>query len=470
VTTRIAVIGAGPGGYVAAVRAAQLGGRVRLIEKETIGGTCLHWGCIPSKIMKTSAELFAHIGRADEFGIRLSGAAEMDMQALMARKARIIQTQVKGIEALLQHHDVRLLKGAAQVTGPGVIAVTAADGSRQTVEWDRLILATGTTPTPLPGTPFDGCKVISSNEALTLTAVPESMLIVGGGVIGCEFACILSALGTRVTIVEALERLLPLPAIDADTSKVLSREMKKRKIKVLTGHSVRQVVPDDNGLAVTAGPLQGEGSEQRFRAAQMLVCIGRRPVTAGLGLDAIGLTCDLRGWIAADSGLRTHVPDVYAIGDILGPDKIMLAHVASKEGLVAAENAMGANRTMHYDAVPSAIFTMPEVAAVGLAEEQARARGFEAQAETVLFRVIGKAQVMGELAGEAKIVFENHSGRVLGVHLIGPHATDLIAEATLAVTTRRTIFDVAETIHAHPTLAEIMGEVAMKAAGRALHG
>jgi dihydrolipoamide dehydrogenase len=470
VTTRVAVIGAGPGGYVAAVRAAQLGARVCLIEKETIGGTCLHWGCIPSKIMKTTAELFEHIRQAGEFGIQLSGAPVMDMQTLMARKARIVQTQVKGIEALLQHHGISLLKGTARVTGPGQVIVTTLEGNRQPVEWDRLILATGTTPTPLPGTPFDGRKVISSNEVLNLAEVPESMLIVGGGVIGCEFACILAAIGTQVTIIEALDRLLPLPAIDAACSKVLLREMKKRKIKVLTGHSVRQVAYDGDDLRVTAAPLKGEGPEQILTAGQMLVCIGRQPSTAGMGLSTIGLTCDARGWIATDSGLRTQVPDVYAIGDILGPEKIMLAHVASVEGCIAAENALGANRTMRYDAVPSAIFTMPEVAAVGLAAEQALAEGIEARSETVLFRVIGKAQVMGELAGEAKIVFESQGGRILGVHLIGPHATDLIAEATLAVTTGRSIHELADTIHAHPTLSEIMAEVALKAAGRALHG
>jgi dihydrolipoamide dehydrogenase len=292
---------------------------------------------------------------------------------------------------------------------------------------------------------------------------------VGGGVIGCEFACILAAMGSQVTVVEALERLLPLPSVDEDCSKVLLREFKKRKIKVLLGHTVRSAEQTQDKITIKAVPVGDGGGEQVLNADKMLVCIGRLP-TSGLGLSKVGALRDRRGWVVADDQLRTTAPDVFAIGDILGPEKIMLAHVASVEGIAAAENAMGAQRSLRYDAVPSAIFTIPEVATVGLSEAQAKERGIEVGRATVLFRVIGKAQVMGELAGEAKIVYENCSGRVLGVHLIGPHAADLIAEAALAVTHGLTVSQVADTIHAHPTLAEIMGEAAMKAAGRALHG
>ncbi len=469
-TVRIAVIGAGPGGYAAAARAAQLGARVCLVEKEGIGGTCLHRGCIPSKVLKTSAELFGRIQQADQFGIRLEGAAGIDLAALMARKRRIIQTQSEGIAHLLHRHGVTLVRGTAHIAGPGRIAVTEDGGGHRIIEWERLIIAAGTIPAALPGIPFDGRTVISSDHALDLPALPESLLIVGGGVIGCEFACILSAMGCRVTMVEALDRLLPLPSIDADCSKVLLREMKKRKIRVLLGHGVNRAASSANGIDVTAAPLNGEGPGQHLHADRMLVCIGRRPDTAGLGLDQLGLQCSPQGWIDADAGLRTSIPGVYAIGDILGPQKVMLAHVASTEGRIAAENALGADQVMRYDAVPSAIFTMPEVAAVGLSEAQAHTAGLDARSETVLFRIIGKAQVLGELAGEAKIVFEAHSGRLLGAHFIGPQATDLIAEATLAVTKGYTIHELADTIHAHPTLAEIMGEAALKSAGKALHG
>jgi dihydrolipoamide dehydrogenase len=469
VSVRIVVIGAGPGGYVAALRGAQLGAQVTLIEKESVGGTCLHWGCIPSKIMKTSAELLLQLGQAEEFGIQLGGAATLDMARLQSRKARIVQTQAKGIEALLQHHGVALIRGTAHIPGSGMVEVATDDGGRQFVAWDRLIVAVGTVPTPLPGIPFDGQAIISSNEAVNLSTVPSSIAIVGGGVIGCEFACILAAMGSQVTVVEALERLLPLPSVDEDCSKVLLREFKKRKIKVLLGHTVRSAEQTQDKITIKAVPVGDGGGEQVLNADKMLVCIGRLP-TSGLGLSKVGALRDRRGWVVADDQLRTTAPDVFAIGDILGPEKIMLAHVASVEGIAAAENAMGAQRSLRYDAVPSAIFTIPEVATVGLSEAQAKERGIEVGRATVLFRVIGKAQVMGELAGEAKIVYENCSGRVLGVHLIGPHAADLIAEAALAVTHGLTVSQVADTIHAHPTLAEIMGEAAMKAAGRALHG
>jgi dihydrolipoamide dehydrogenase len=470
VKTRIAVIGAGPGGYVAAVRAAQLGAQVTLIDKQPVGGTCLHWGCIPSKIMKTTAETLHQLHQADDLGIELNGSIALNIEKLMARKTRIIQTQVRGIEALLKHHQVELVQGRAAITAQGLVSVTAADVSVREFPWDRLILATGTEPAPLAGIPFDGRQVISSNEVLNLSTLPSSMLIVGGGVIGCEFACILSAMGCDVTLVEALDRLLPLPSVDAACSKVLLREMKKRKIRILLNATVNAVARNADHLSVTVKPFKGEGRSDELTAEKMLVCIGRRPLSADLGLERIGLACDARGWIAADDHLRTCVPDVFAIGDILGPAKIQLAHVASVEGRVAAENAMGMDRSMRYDAVPSAIFTMPEVANVGLSEDQARENGLDVRSETVLFRVIGKAQVMGEIAGEVKIVYDAPTGRILGLHLIGPHVTDLVAEATLALTTGCTVAEMADTIHAHPTLAEAIGEVALKAAGRALHG
>ena len=277
-------------------------------------------------------------------------------------------------------------------------------------------------------------------------------------------------MGCSVTVVEALDRVLPLPSVDAACSKLLMREMKKRKIKMLLGHTVQAVERQDGRLTVTAAPMQGEGARQILSADKMLVCIGRKPISSELGLEAVGLELDARGWIRADERLRTNLEHVYAIGDILGPEKIMLAHVASAEGIVAADNAMGQERIMQYNAVPSAIFTMPEVANVGLSETQALDQGIDAGSETVLFRVMGKAQVLGELSGEVKVVFEKPSGKVLGIHMVGPHVTDLIAEATLAVNNNLTVQQVADTIHAHPTLAEIMGEAAMKAAGRALHG
>ena len=474
---QITILGAGPGGYVAAVRAAQLGASVTVVEKEQVGGTCLNWGCIPSKIMKTTAEMLEHFHRADAFGIRTDGSAELDMEKLMARKRTVLSAQIKGIEGLLAHHNITLVRGSARIDGPGRVSVAAPDGQVKGWGWDRLIIATGSQPFSVPAFPFDGRRILSSNHILGIETVPESILIVGGGVIGCEFACILSAMGARVTVVEALDRMLPLPSVDAACSKVLEREMKKRKIKLYVNRVVESIEPAGDGLAATIGPSPlASGLKEKDKvpvtesAARALVCIGRSPHTDGIGLATIGLETDAKGWIPVDERLRTGVPGVYAIGDVLGPERVMLAHVASAEGMLAAENAMGADRVMDYTAVPGAIFTMPEVACVGLTEAQARDRGIDARTDTVLFRSIGKAQVMGDLAGQASIVSEAGSGRVLGVHLIGPHATDLLGEGSLAVSSGLRVADIAGTIHAHPTLAEIMLEAALKASGKALHG
>ena len=474
---KVLVIGGGPGGYVAAVRAAQLGGEVTVVEKENVGGTCLNWGCIPSKIMKTSAELLEKIHQAQGFGLAVTGEAKPDMERLMARKASVINTQIKGIEGLLKHHKIKLMKGEGIIDGPGKASVRGADGSTAAVDFDRLILAMGSTPMNIPAFPFDGDRILSSNHILAITEVPQSILIVGGGVIGCEFACILSALGAKVTVVEALDRLLPLPSVDADCSKVLQREMKKRKIDIHVNRTVAAVAKTEAGVSVTIGPSpfaadlkEKEKVPFQVEAQKVLVSIGRSPATSGVGLEKIGLTLNAKGWIPADDHMRTNVSGVYAIGDILGPEKVMLAHAASAEGLVAAENAMGGDKTMDYRVIPGAIFTMPEVGTVGLSEAQAIEMGIDARGDSVLYRAIGKAQVIDELAGQAKIVSEKGTGRVLGVHLIGAHATDLVAEGALAVQNGLTVAQIAGTIHAHPTLAEIMSETAMKAMDRALHG
>jgi dihydrolipoamide dehydrogenase len=474
---KILVIGAGPGGYVAAVRAAQLGGEVTLIEKENVGGTCLNWGCIPSKIMKASAELLEKIHQAGEFGISVTGAARPDMARLMARKAAVINAQIQGIEMLLKHHKIRLMKGEGTINGPGAATVKSTAGEDVALTFDRLILAMGSTPTNIPSFPFDGERILSSNEALGLTEIPESILIVGGGVIGCEFACILATLGSRVTVVEALDRLLPLPSVDAECSKVLQREMKKRQIDIHVNRTVVEVTRTDTGTSVTIGPSPfasnlREKDKQPIvvTADKVLVSIGRSPATTGVGLSTIGVALTEKGWIRADDHMRTRAAGVYAIGDVLGPEKVMLAHAASAEAQVAAENAMGGDRTMDYRVIPSAIFTIPEVATVGLSEAQAAEMGIAARADTVLYRSMGKAQVINELAGHAKIISEKGSGKILGVHLIGAHATDLIAEGALATQNGLTVNQIAGTIHAHPTLAEIMAETAFKASDRALHG
>ena len=476
-STKITIIGAGPGGYVAAIRAAQSGAEVTIIEQENVGGTCLNHGCIPSKIMITTAEMLEKFNRAGEFGIRTEGTPRVDMQRLMERKNSIIKTQIKGILGLLSHHKIRYIKGAAYIKDQGLITVQNPGDEEIEVAWDKLIIATGTQPLSIPSLPFDGYKIISSNDALCLEEIPESTMIVGGGVIGCEFACILSALGSKVTVVEALPRLLPIPSVDEDCSKILQREFKKKKIKFMVNKTVESFEKIDTNLKViiSSSPFLENPSEKDKKplvveVEKMLVCIGRKPNSDNIGLENINIETDERGWIPADDHMKTNVENVYAIGDILGPAKIMLAHVASTEGEVAAENAMGESKKMEYDVVPGGIFTSPEVGNVGLTETQAREQGINVRADSVLFRTLGKAQVIGEIAGQAKIISNADTGKILGVHIIGAHATDLIAEGTLAIKLGATVKDLTETIHAHPTLAEVMLETSFTAIDRLLHG
>ncbi|OQY50876.1 MAG: dihydrolipoyl dehydrogenase [Desulfobacteraceae bacterium 4572_89] len=483
---KIIIIGGGPGGYIAALRAVALGGDVTLIENENLGGTCLNWGCIPSKIMKNSADLFLKCLKAGQFGIKIQGDISPDMTALMDRKEKILSSQRKGIDSLLKGRGVVVEQGIGTIKSQGLVEVISHDGQTKELEYDKLIIAVGTCPMNVPDFPFDHEKILSSNDILVLDRIPRSLAIVGGGVIGCEFAFIFSALGCEVTIVEAMSRLLPLPSVDEACSKLLLREMKKAKIKVFCDTIVTKAdtAGDNVGISLAPSPFTDNPKPKKLKTDEisseiMAVCIGRTPLSAGLGLENIDLDIEGPGWISANEYMETKVENVYAIGDILGPEKVMLAHVASHEGLVAAENAMKqeledtATRektAMTYDVVPGAIFTMPEIGTVGLSETQAKARGYEVETTNVNFRVLGKAQAIDEIAGEARMIIEKQSHKVLGVHLIGPHATDLIAEATLAIEKGLTAEEVAHTIHAHPTLAEIMGEVASKASGMPLHG
>jgi len=474
---KVVVIGAGPGGYVAAIRAAQLGAEVMLIEKERVGGTCLNWGCIPSKVLKTSAELLDRVRRGRDYGLALGGEISLDLRALMMRKEKVIENQAKGIADILKRNRIHYVQGNGTISGPDRVAVRGHDGETREHPWERLILALGSAPLDVPGLPVDGRRILSSNDALDVQAVPKSLLIVGGGVIGCEFAFIYAAFGSQVTLVEAKSRLIPLPSVDEECSKVIQRETAKRKISVLLESTVDKVEDKGERLQVYLSPSPfAEKPSDRIRrppsleVEKVLLCIGRKPDNTGVALERIGVKADPGGWVAADDTMQTSAPRVYAIGDVLGPSKVMLAHVASREGLVAAENALGGRVRMSYDAVPNVIFTMPEIANVGLTEAQAREQGFQVRAESVLFRNMAKAHLIGEIGGMAKIVLDAGSGKLLGVHLVGPCAGDLIAEGALAVKSGCTVQQLADTIHGHPTLAEIMSEVSMKAMGKPVHG
>ncbi len=474
---RIGIIGAGPGGYIAAIRAAQLGAQVVVVEQEAVGGTCLNWGCIPTKTLKATAEALEQFHRAKELGIDLEGGVRPNMERIMARKNEVIAILAQGIKKIFESYKIHFLEGTARLQDPKKILVQGKDAKEQVIEVDKIIVASGSKPLLFPAFPFDGQQILSSSDALLLKEIPESILIVGGGVIGCEFAFIFGLLGSQVTVVEALPRVIGLPSVDADCSTIIQREMKKRKIKLLLDKTVEKTEIQNAGVRVSIGPspFLKEVQEKDRQPLEMdvrkvLVSIGRESNAQGLGLSKIGVEMDPRGWIRANERLETNIPGIYAIGDALGPAKIMLAHVASTEGIIAAENIMGHNRAMNYDVIPSAIFTFPEVANVGLTESQARERGFEVRSDSFLFRTLGKPQAMGEIVGQAKIVFDSQNRKILGVHIAGPHATDLIAEGTLAIQLGATVEDLANTIHAHPTLAEVLMETAHKAMGASLHG
>ncbi len=480
-SVKIIVIGGGPGGYVAALRAAALGGSVTLIEKENLGGTCLNKGCIPSKIMKNSADVFLKFLKAQNFGINVQGSVTPDIPKLMERKSKILDTQRKGIDSLLKKAGIIVEKGRARIKTPttesqGIIEVDLNDGRKKEIEYDKLIIATGTKPLNVKYFPFNHENILSSDDLLEIEQIPSSLLIVGGGVIGCEFAFIFSALGSKVTIVEGMSRLLPLPSVDEEISKLLLREMKKRKIKVFCDTIVKStsIKNDEISICLDVSPFTDNPKPKALKiksikAQKMAVCIGRKALSSDLGLENINVRTDSSGWIQANERLETSVKNVYAIGDILGPNKVMLAHVASHEAVIAAQNAMGVKKIMHYDVIPGAIFTMPEIGTVGLSESQAKANGCQIQTFSMNFRTLGKAHSIDEIAGVAKMIIEKESRKILGVHIMGAHATDLIAEVTLAIKKGMKADDIAHTIHAHPTLAEIFGELSMKACDMAIH-
>jgi len=469
-TLNITILGGGPGGYAAAIQSARAGAAVTLIEQAQVGGTCLHHGCIPSKIMKRSADLMDDLNRAWEFGISLSGKTPIDLKQLMHRKTQIIANQVKGMAAQLTQHHIHIMRGTGKMAAPGVLKVVDAQGTETPIEWDRLILAPGATPVEIPALPFDGETILSSSHALSLESLPQSLLIVGGGVIGCELGAIFSSLGVEVTLVEALERLLPLPAVDEDISKVFQREMKKRKLRFHLHTQLDRVEQDRDRCTATLVHAQDPAQVQQLEVEKVLVCIGRRPRTAGLGLDRVGIKTDSLGGIMVDDHMRTTLSNVYAIGDVLGPSGWMLAHVATMEGLVAGVNATGGDQVMDYRAVPGAVFTQPEVASVGLTQKAAEREGLAVNTYTVLFRHVGKAHAIGHIGGEAKVVVNRDTREVLGAHMVGPHVTELISEWALAIHTGCTLEQIAKTIHPHPTLSEISQETALKGIGSSLYG
>ena len=456
---RLTIIGAGPGGYVAAIRAAQRGARVTVVEAAEVGGTCLNKGCIPTKTLIASAEMLGHVRDAAGFGIDITGQVTVNLDHIRERRDKVVSTQVKGVRALFKSWGVELIEGRASLVSARKVQILRKDGSSTELESDRLIIATGSRPARIPGFPLDGSRIITSDEAVELNRVPEKMLIVGAGVIGAEFAFIYRALGADVTIVELMDRALSTE--DREMSALIEREMKKAKIKLFTGTSVETM---EQG---PAGVVTRLGNRHDITTDQVLVSIGRSLNSEGLGLEAVGIATGKRGEIVVNDRMETNVSDIYAIGDVTG--KVLLAHVASRQGLVAIDNVLGGSAVMDYSVIPSGIFTMPEIGSVGIREHEAVERNMKYRVGRFQFRQLGKAHAMGEITGLVKIISDADTDRVIGVHICGAHATDLVHEGALAIRSGTTVAELGNMIHAHPTLAEAVMEAAEDSHGTAIH-
>lgn len=453
----IVIIGGGPGGYVAALRAAQLRANVVLVEKDAVGGTCLNRGCIPTKALYTSTEVLKKCRNAARYGVEV-GSPTPNLSEMMARKDKVVAQLVKGVEYLLGRAKVRVVRGTGSILQPGLVEVRMSDGSTERIGARAIVIATGSEPAELPMLPFDGDKVINSTQALQLREVPPSMVVIGAGAIGMEFSNIFNALGTQVTVVEMLPQVLPNE--DKEIAGELERELRKKRIKAITGVRVERASQRD-------GEVELELSNgETLRAAKVLVGAGRSLNTAGIGLEKVGVALEKR-WVKVNERMETSVPGIYAIGDVTGG--WLLAHVASKQGIVAVENIMGVPSKISYRVVPRTVWTSPEVASVGITEQEAIDAGRSVKVGKFPFRALGKAVAMGEVEGLVKLVGDAKTDELLGCQMIGPDVTDLIAEVALGMQLETTVEEVANTIHAHPTLPEAIMEASHVLQGQGIH-
>jgi dihydrolipoamide dehydrogenase len=464
----VVVIGAGTGGYVAAIRASQLGMKVAVVEKQPpLGGTCLIWGCIPTKALLEHAHAFQMFQHASDWGVALPyGAPALDMRLVHARKDKIVTGLTKGIEFLFKKHKIDRIKGTARLAGEGRVEVF--EGETQTLTARDIIVATGSSPREVPGIQIDHARIVTSDDAIHLTEVPRSLVVLGAGAVGVEFASIYRRFGSAVTIVELLPRLVP--GEDEAVSVELEKSFKKQGIRSLTGSKVVNVRSDATGVTIQVqGP---DGESQDLTSDVLLVATGRGPVTRGLGAEVLGIQMD-KGYIQVDEMFRTSVPHIAAIGDVIaiqGRAHPQLAHVSSAEGTLVAERLAGQEvRPLNYDHVPSCTYCDPEIGSVGLTEAEAKRRGLDVRVGSFPFGVLGRAKMAGETAGFVKIVADRRYDEVLGVHMIGPRSTELIAEAVLALRLECTVEELMRTVHAHPTFSEAVGEAAHAVHGAAIH-
>jgi dihydrolipoamide dehydrogenase len=462
----VVVIGAGPGGYVAAIRAAQLGARVACVEKEYLGGTCLNWGCIPSKAMIASVERLQHVKHADKLGVKVSGEATMDFEAMMARKEKIVQVQRGGVGTLFKKNGITHLEGFASFVDANTIDVSDKNKKKTKVRSRFFVLAMGSSVIHIPVPGLEGGRendVWTSDEAVTAQKVPKSMLILGGGAVGVEFGYVFNGLGSKVTLVEMMPNLLPM--MDTDLGIELGKILGRQGINVKTGATLDKCEKTKAGWKCH---VKKGGETEVVEVETVLLGVGRKANTDGMNLEKVGVKLHRRGVEVANDTLITHAPNIYAIGDVTG--RIQLAHVASHEGIRAVTNALkGENRPVDYKAVPNCVYTVPEVSSVGMSQSEAEAKGFEVSVGKFMFRPLGKAMATGEQDGFVKVVCDKKYGEVLGVHMLGAHVTDMIHEGVVAIKLEATLDYMVDTIHAHPTMSEAVLEAFEDAEGHAIH-
>ncbi|MDD4877309.1 MAG: dihydrolipoyl dehydrogenase [Dehalococcoidales bacterium] len=456
--SEVVVVGGGPAGYVAAIRAAQLNSKVTIIEKDTLGGTCLNRGCIPTKALLHSVGVYEAARTGAECGVNVDNVA-IDFSKMMSHKNKIVSTLVNGVQFLMRSNAIEVIKGTGKMISSNKIEID--NGQQESIEGARFILAPGSVPSVVPIPGINGPGVITSDGALQLSEIPESLVIIGGGVIGVEFATVFVKLGTKVTIVEMLPQIIPTE--DNDLAKALKGILEKEGVKFLTNTRVESISDGEGGKLVNISTEEGK---QSIAASLVLVAVGRKPNIEGLGLAKIGIKTE-RGSITVNERMETNIPGIYAAGDAIGG--ILLAHLASEEAIVAVENALGKVASIDNNIVPRCIYTMPEVAAIGLTESQAKEAGLNYNIGNFPFAANGKALILGQNNGFVKFITDAKTKNILGVHMIGPQATDLIAEAVLAVKMKATVSDLSSTIHAHPTLSEAVREAALDAEGIAIH-
>jgi dihydrolipoamide dehydrogenase len=464
----LVVIGSGTGGYVAAIRGAQLGLKVALVEKEaSLGGTCLNWGCIPTKALLEHAHALKIAQQAKHWGLSFTGPVAIDMTQVQARKDKVVKTLTGGVGFLMKKNKVDVVKGTGRLLGKGGVEVSG-EGAPVRLDAREIIVATGSSARSVPGVDIDRKRIITSDEAIGLASVPASIIVLGSGAVGVEFASVFSRFGSQVTLIELLPRLVPNE--DEAVSAELEKSFKKQKIKVLTGTRVSEAKAKSDGVSVTA--TLPDGKQETFEAEYLLVATGRGPVTTGLGAEEAGLKLE-RGYIKVDRQYRTSVAGISAVGDVITfdePGHPQLAHLSSMEGVLAAERVAGQGiRPLNYDHVPACTYCDPEIGSVGLTEHEAKARGYDVVIGSFPFGVLGRARIANEAEGFVKIVADKKYDEILGVHMIGPRATELVAEATVALRLECTVEELARTVHAHPTMAEAVGEAAHAVHGGAIH-